>query len=119
VNSHVLGFDIRTKTQLFDSGKITGLVDIAVGSGPLEGDIFASTGPGELIEINLASKMQTVIGSGESYAAFVMVDPNGSLLVTQADRILRFTPVPEPATIVLFGATLVGLGFLRSRQKVA
>jgi hypothetical protein len=90
---HVLGFDTTSKAQVFDSGAISFVDGIAVGSGVLAGKIFANTNFGELWEVDLASSAQTLIASGGSRGDFVTADPSdGTLLVTQSDRILRLHP---------------------------
>ena len=102
--SHVLGFDITTKAMVFDSGAISGGVDgIAVGKGPVAGNLFVNTNGGTVVEVNLATAAQTLIASGGSRGDFVTVDPNnGTLLLTQSDRIMRLVPgvfaIPQLAT---------------------
>jgi hypothetical protein len=90
-NQKVQGFDIASKALVFDSGMIAGSPDgIALGVGTLAGNIFVNTNGGNLIEVNLKTSAQTVIASGGSRGDFVTADPsNGTLLVTQSDRILR------------------------------
>jgi hypothetical protein len=112
-HQHVLGFNTTTKAQVFDSGVINGVDGIAVGSGSLAGKIFVNTNFGELWEVDLATSAQTLIASGGSRGDFVAWDPsNGTLLVTQSDRILRLHPpvvTTNPATTVAtFSATLNG-----------
>ncbi len=89
--SHILGFDFVTKAQVFDSGPINGGADgMAVGVGALTGSIFVNTNGGTLIQVNIATKVQTVLGTGGSRGDLVAIDPSdGSLLLTQSDRILR------------------------------
>ena len=90
----VQGFDITTKAVVFDSGTIAGGPDgIALGKGPVAGNLFVNTNGGTVVEVNLATAAQTVIASGGSRGDFVTVDPNnGTLLVTQSDRIMRLIP---------------------------
>jgi len=91
---HILGFNTTTKAQVFDSGTISGGVDgIALGKGPVAGNVFVNTNGGTIVEVNLATTAQTLIASGGSRGDFVTVDPsNGTLLVTQSDRIMRLVP---------------------------
>ncbi len=120
VNSHIYGFDTSTKAQVFDSGNIPGNADgTALGTGVLAGNIFANTNGGQLYEISLANSAQTLIASGGSRGDFVTVDPNGTLLLTQTDSVLRLTApegggfgsVPEPSSLVMGGiAAVLGLG---------
>ena len=66
---------------------------ITLGTGVLAGNLFANTNAGTLIEINLATDTQTLIASGGTRGDFVEVDPNnGTLLVSQADRLARLAP---------------------------
>jgi hypothetical protein len=101
---NVLGFDITTKALVFDSGKIGGGPDgIALGKGPVAGNLFVNTNGGTVVEVNLATAAKTVIASGGSRGDFVTVDPNnGTLLLTQSDRIMRLVPgvfaIPQLAT---------------------
>jgi hypothetical protein len=88
-----------------------------------------STNDGNLFEIDLATKAQTLIGSGGSRGDFARADPyNGSMLLTQTDSVLRLTPppgggfgspVPEPSKLVLVacgGAVVAAWHWRRKRQ---
>ncbi len=89
---HVLGFDLSTGTQVFDSGFISGGADgNTLGSGGLAGNLFVNTNDGRVIEVNLSSLAQTVLASGGTRGDFITTDPNGSLLVTQSSEIDRLT----------------------------
>jgi hypothetical protein len=89
---HVLGFDLSTGKQVFDSGFISGGADgNALGSGGLAGNLFVNTNDGRVIEINLSSLAQTVLASGGTRGDFIVSDPDGSLLVTQSSEIYRLT----------------------------
>src|SRR5262249_31002315 len=49
---HVLGFDTTTKALDFDSGAISGGPDgIAVGKGPVAGNLFVNTNGGTIVEV--------------------------------------------------------------------
>jgi DNA-binding beta-propeller fold protein YncE len=112
---HILGFNTSTGTEVFDSGAIAGGVDgTALGFGPLAGNIFANLNNGTVVEVNLATLAKTVIASSGSRGDFVTVDPNdGTLLVTQTDRVFRlhgqFAPTPEPSTLLLLSIGTLGL----------
>jgi hypothetical protein len=90
---HILGFDMSTSTQVFDSGFISGGADgNALGSGSLAGTIFVNTNDGRVIEVSLSTLAQTVLASGGTRGDFIANDPNGTLLVTQSSEIDRLTP---------------------------
>jgi hypothetical protein len=68
--------------------------------------------------------MQTVIANSGSRGDFVKVDPNGTLLVTQGDSIVRLTAPaggsfssPEPGSVGLIAGGLGLLAVLRGRRK--
>ncbi len=90
----VEGFNITTKAMVFQSGTIAAGPDgIALGTGPVAGKLFVNTNGGTVVELNLETAAQTVIASGGSRGDFVAVDPyNGTLLLTQTDRIMRLVP---------------------------
>src|SRR4051794_26329966 len=55
--------------------------------------LFINTNGGTVVEVNLATSVQTLIASGGSRGDFVTVDANNAtLLVPQTDRIIRLTP---------------------------
>jgi hypothetical protein len=107
-SSHVLGFNIASGQQVFDSGVIAGIPDgTALGQGALSGILFANTNGGTVVAINLQTDVQTVLADSGSRGDFVAVDPNGTLLLTQTDSIYRLTApsgsnfgVPPPTTSV-------------------
>lgn len=90
-NSGIIGFDLTTHAQVFNVA-VAFSDGTAIGGGSLAGNIFVNTNLGQLIEINLTTQAQTLIATGGSRGDFVFVDPNGSLLLTQTDSILRLTP---------------------------
>ena len=123
---HIIGYRLSDGIQVFDSGFINDGPDgTALGAGTLAGTIFANTNGGRLLEFNLAgTPVATVIGTGGSRGDYVTVDPNGTLLLTQTDRILRLTAplgggfgTPEPGPIaMLLASALTGGLFLRRRR---
>ncbi len=116
-SGHILGFNITTGAQVFDSGLIPDSPDgVALGTGTLAGNLFVNTNSGSLYEVNIATLAQTKLGTGGSRGDFVSVDPNGTLLLTQSDSILRLTApagggfgttTPEPGTLFLMAGSMV------------
>jgi hypothetical protein len=126
VEGGIVGIDTTTGLVKFDTGIIPGGVDgAALGTGTLAGLLFVNMNSGDFIEVNLNTLARTTIATGGSRGDFVTVDPNGSLLLTQSDSIVRLTPpagggfvggpVPEPSSLIMFG--LLFGGFLGWRQR--
>jgi DNA-binding beta-propeller fold protein YncE len=121
----IQAYDLATGTKTF-SAAVPGSDGTALGTGNLDGFIFANTNFGQLIEINLKTGVQTVIGTGGSRGDFVEVDPsNGTLLLTQSDRVLRLTAppgggfgtAPAPPAFVLAGVGALCLGGFALRRR--
>ncbi len=109
---------------IFDSGTVAGGPDgAALGYGPLSGNIYVNTNSGTIIEINLSTKAQTVIATGGTRGDFAVVDnSNGSMLLTQSNKVLRLSndgsfSIPEPSSFLLLG--LGGLGLIVCRARSA
>lgn len=127
VAGHILGLNTTTGAVIFDSGFISGGPDgVAIGvSGTIAGKLYVNTNDGRLIEIDPVTHAQTVIFTGGSRGDFVTVDPNGTLLITQSDSILRLTAldgsftnaVPEPSTWAMMILGFAGVGFIAYRRK--
>ncbi len=90
-SDHIIGYRVSDGAQIFDSGFISSLDGCAVGTGSLAGLLFVNTNDGRLVEVSLATSVQTVMASGGSRGDLVSSDPKGSLLLTQTDSILRLT----------------------------
>ncbi len=125
----VQGVDMKTG-KLTLSISISGADGTALGTGSLAGNLFVNTNFGYLYEVNLTgTPVATELASGGSRGDFVAVDPtNGSLLITQSDRILRLTApagggfgsVPEPSSILMIVTALpMGLAYVRIRRRRA
>ena len=91
VDGHILGFRISDRTRVFDSGLISNADGCAVGTGAFAGQLFVNTKDGRLVRVILATGAQTVLASGGSRGDFVTPAPDGSLFITQSDRILRLS----------------------------
>jgi hypothetical protein len=118
-DNHVMGYDTRTGNSTFDSGAIAdGPNGLALGTGRFAGHLYISTVNGSLLDFNLSSRSQTMIASGGERGDFLTFDPNdGSLLVTQTDRIVRVRFPAGPATsfqIVASSSVLPGQPFVAS-----
>ncbi|MDB5322601.1 MAG: hypothetical protein JWN40_4232 [Phycisphaerales bacterium] len=123
-DNHVIGYNVAAKAVIFDSGFIPGVIDgTAAGTGQLAGNLFVNTNGGTIVEVNLASHVQTTIADMGSRGDFVTVDfTNGTLLLTQTDRIVRlslngggFSAVPLPPGIWAGAFTALG-GVVISRR---
>jgi hypothetical protein len=98
-DNHVIGYDTSTGNSKFDSGPITGSPEgIALGTGRFARHLYVSTMDGTLLDIDLASRGQTVIANGGEASNCLTFDPNDdSLLVAQTDRIVRVRFPTGPA----------------------
>lgn len=121
----IQGWNTTTGALTFDSGNIPGAatVGVGIGTGAFAGQLFATTGDGQLWEINPSTLAPTLIATGGSAGTFLTTDPtNGSLLLTQTDRILRLTfpastGVPEPNYFWLSGFCLAVPAAFRLYRK--
>jgi hypothetical protein len=131
LTGHVLSYSTATGALLSDITLVGDKPDgVALGYGALVGKLFANGNQGHIIENDLATQAQTVIAEGGSRGDFVSVDPNGSLLLTQSDSIVRltappgggFVASPEPSTLVggsLGVALALGYAWRRRRARAA
>ena len=123
--NRVEGVDMATGSLIFNVG-ISGADGTALGTGTLTGNIFVNNNDGTFYEISLSTGDKTLLAQGGSRGDFVTVDPNnGTLLITQTDRIYRLTApvgggfgVPEPSSIVMaMIAASTGLACFRRRHR--
>jgi hypothetical protein len=129
--TRVIGLNVDTHTNVFDSGLIPGRPDgTALGFGSLAGNLFVNTNAGTVVEVNLSTLVQTTIADGGSRGDLVAVDPfDNSLFLTQSGEVMRlsapagsgFGQTPEPAslTMLCLGAlSLAGIAWLRKHRAV-
>ena len=132
--NHVLGWDILSGNPVFDSGLIpvsSGDIDgLAVVSGTcsIAGDIVVNNNDGTVGLIDpTGNNPYSVIANGGSRGDFVSPDKsNGSLLVSQSDRLMRLTPptgcsigstIPEPDDLALFALGFTALAVIHRRRE--
>ncbi len=110
------------------TGAISTLVDALVGQVDLvladDGTLLASGsqfgGPSEVVRIDpVTGEILETIASGFDFATGID-EQDGVIYVIEGgfaaqNRILVFTPIPEPATLLMFGGGLAVLGGLRRR----
>jgi len=122
----ILGYNTTTFANTYASGGIPGGPDgVAIGTGSLANLLFINSNDGTFWEQDITTHVLTLLATGGSRGDFVQVDPNGSLLITQTDSIMRLTAasgggfetsVPEPGTLALVGLAIAGLGLRRRKN---
>ncbi|HMJ63105.1 MAG TPA: PEP-CTERM sorting domain-containing protein [Bryobacteraceae bacterium] len=116
-------------------GNVSGIdgMGVIASSNELNGSIIVNTTSGNIVLVNPATLMQTILASGGGYGDFTGADPiSGTLLLSSSNAIVRLscgadcgigsTPppssgVPEPSTAGLLAIVLAGLGALRLRRN--
>lgn len=123
------GYKLSDGSLVFSSGLISTSDGAALGQGSLLGKLYVNTNDGNLYEATISGGAKVLIATGGSRGDLVSVDPNGSLLLSQSNSLVRltapaggsFNTTPEPAT---WAAALMGAGVLayfgrRTRQITA
>jgi len=97
-DNNIIGVDTSSKQIVFNYNLLNPFVPIqgpdgiALGSGVLKGYAYVNTNYGCLYEITLATGAATLIASGGTRGDFVYPDPNGTLFISQVERIKRLIP---------------------------
>jgi len=130
----IQGYDIATGNIVLAFQSVNGSADgmgVITSSNPaINGHIVVNTNGGTLVLIDPSSLSQVVIASGGTRGDYASADPNGSLLLTQSDELMRLScgqgcsvggpppqgVVPEPTSLLLFGSGLAALAEFRRRK---
>jgi hypothetical protein len=123
---NVVGYDMRSGQIVFDYNRtdpsgvsIANPDGIAIGTGQFANTLFVNTNAGKLFAIDVGSGAATLLADGGSRGDFVVPDPNGSLLITQTDRVLRLTPPTQLAGFPPLNFSDQSSGYLVSRDDQA
>ena len=139
LNQHVIGYNIASGAQVYDSGPLTGQPDgIAMisSTNALNGKLIvnfngATLNSGFVALLDPTNNSLTTIASGGSRGDYVSADPNGTVLLSYSDVVYRLScgancalgqlvpgipTTPAPSSLVLL---LTGLGFAAGLYRIA
>ena len=129
--SEGFGYSIATGAQVFGPVTVGGADGIGVitSNNSLNGDLIINSNYGTLTLIDKTTLAQTVIADSGSRGDYVASDPNGTLLVTQSNEIMRLScgpgcsiggggsSTPEPASVILLGGGLTCVLLARRHRR--
>lgn len=103
----IYAFSTSTKAKTLVASGLSLADGISLGYGSIANKLFVNCGTGKVYQIDLANNSAvTLIASGGSRGDFVVPDPNGTLLLTQTDKILRLTAPPPGGRFDMAKTTL-------------
>jgi hypothetical protein len=141
LNQHVIGYNIASGAQVYDSGVLTGLPDgIAMisSTNALNGKLIVNfngvgLNTGFVVLLDPSNNSLTTIASGGARGDYVSADPNGTVLLSYSDVVYRLscgancsigqlvpgiptTPAPPSWLLLLTGFAAAGLYLARRKM---
>jgi len=113
-SGNIYAFDTSTKAKTLVASGLNLADGISLGYGSIANKLFVNCGTGNVYQIDIVNNNAvTLIASGGSRGDFVVPDANGTLLLTQTDRILRLT-APPPGGSFLPDGRIPSSGLIKS-----